>query len=746
MVQQQFSRESVTDFLAAVVHEKGHGAEPRPTQVDLTGDIMEALQARTTFSGVAPPGTGKSFAYLSCAALLATGGERTLVSTEMIGLQHQLLTEDLPLVAAAARHHLGYDLKFAGYTGAHNYVDPVQLCHLADQLIMPASVARFDRAYTLDHLESLRDQLVENHDRKFTPSGKFADMKFSSTEVLVKLVLWGLNAYLHGGSGAKSDVPVTLSGDDWSLISAVSDERAKDKTLKGFLHKYDAARLAAKNADIVVVNHSLLGIEANLRGVIIMESKMTGHFTHVIVDEAHALPSKIRDQGSAKLSASSFRDVGQQLIKVSADTELGKELIRYGEALGKVVAAAVNAVPAGWNGAKELVILPSQKGPFTEGFMATGETLFADADKRLAAANKGLEEGSEAGTALNKVRGRLSALWQTLQIVQRPQDERADNFVARCANVTDGKAVIEYKLIPVDALSRESLWDSGDTLRGVACVSATLSPSFGSEMDVVAPKFYASPFTEAMTGSAFYVAPCGNPRAGGLLTDRGGFSTKAHPAWAVKHMIELVKANDGRALVLSANGAGAKFYAQELQTALAGTGITVLTPGFDRERAVASFRRDERSVLVGTRGLMTGLDVKGESLSLVVIDRPSRSAGNVVDDARVARIMQMQGINEFEATAQVYVAEAAMLLDQAGGRLIRHGSDRGLVAVLDPRLNDHWNGYSGDKGTYLRSFAEFGQQFQDLGSALTWLQERRTTVVRRDARIAELEAQLALGS
>lgn len=746
MTQPKFSRLAVSSFLEAVVHEKGHGAEPRPTQVDLAVDIMEALQVHTTFSGVAPPGTGKSFAYLSCAALLAAAGERTLVSTEMIGLQHQLLNEDLPLVARAAKTHLGYDLKFAGYTGAHNYVDPAQLCLLASGLILPASVARVEKAYTLAHLRAVRAALAENVNTDYVPVAKMSGMKFSSAATLSTLVLWGLDTYLEGGSGAKAEVPVTLSADDWSLVASPADDRIKGKALKGFLHKYDEARSNAKQADIVVVNHSLLGVEATLGGGIIMESELTGSFKHVIVDEAHALPSKIRDQGSGKLNAAGFRDAGQQITRALADTDLARSLINYGNQLEKIIAVAVKAAPAGWNGAQELRIAPADAGPFSTAFMATGEELLSDAGRKLASYGKTLdkERETDAIKAVNLARRKVDTLWQNLQMVQDPQDEGSDDFVARCASLTDGKAVIEYKLIPVDALSMNSLWSIGDTYRGVACVSATLAPSFGTEMAVAAPKFYASPFTEAMAASSFYVAPCGDPRAGGLLTPRGGFSTAAHPAWAVKHMIELVKANDGRALVLSANGAGVKLYVAELTAALAGTGITVHSPGFDRERAVAAFRRDERSVLVGTRGLMTGLDVKGEGLSLVIIDRPSRSAGNVVDDARVARIVRMQGISEYAASAQVYVAEAAMLMDQAGGRLIRHTTDRGLVAVLDPRLNDHWGGYSGDKGTYLRSFAEFGHQFQDLGSALGWLRERRSTVAGMTARIAELEAQLAL--
>jgi ATP-dependent DNA helicase DinG len=90
--------------------------------------------------------------------------------------------------------------------------------------------------------------------------------------------------------------------------------------------------------------------------------------------------------------------------------------------------------------------------------------------------------------------------------------------------------------------------------------------------------------------------------------------------------------------------------------------------------------------MVGTRSFMTGVDAPGETCTLVIVDRVPRAAGNVVDDARVELAMQSQQLDKWTAERYVYVADAALLLEQAAGRLIRSITDSGLFVCLDPRL------------------------------------------------------------
>ena len=103
----------------------------------------------------------------------------------------------------------------------------------------------------------------------------------------------------------------------------------------------------------------------------------------------------------------------------------------------------------------------------------------------------------------------------------------------------------------------------------------------------------------------------------------------------------------------------------------------------DTGRLAEAFIEDESSVLVGTRSFWAGIDAAGASCVLVVIDRiPFPAPGEPVQDARRTRA-QLAGQSPFNA---IDLPVAALVLAQGTGRLIRTATDRGVVAVLDPRL------------------------------------------------------------
>ncbi|MET0886877.1 MAG: helicase C-terminal domain-containing protein [Mycetocola sp.] len=734
-------------FLPLVVQEKGTGAEARPGQIALAHDILDALRGRTRFSGIAPPGTGKSFAYLSCAALMAAAGNRVLVSTEMLSLQNQLIEDDLPVVVRAMTRHLGIDLRFASFTGVPNYADPGQLLSMTEDLTGGRWAQQgSSRKLTLADLDSARKALEE----KFDPSYRPKDSKTASSAVVLRrLTLWGLGEYLDGGYGDRAHMSKAVTDateEDWSFISATSDERVSTTDLKDFSHKYDEARARALAADIVVANHALLGIEAVRRGGVIMETQSAGTFEHVIVDEAHALPTSIRNAGDGKVAGSSFRDIGSRARKVLNDYDIDKEMSEYAARLDDILSTEVTT-----HGDRGGVVRvdPSSTGPLSEAFTSEGIRILETTASVFALIVKDERASTNVRTKARAAEQATEKLANALRVAQHVQNEASDWFVARWIerDRKNGSAALRYTPIPVDGLAREALWHKRDenlTPRGVACVSATLPHGFGAQVGVPEPKTYASPFAVALSESAVYIPHCADPGAEGLLNESNRFDTSKHAAWASKHIVELVLANDGRALVVSATNAGAKQYAEDLERALVGTGITVFTQASDRARSLAGFRENERSVLVGVKSYMTGIDVSGEALSLVILDRPPRAAGNVTDDARVERVMRQRGCTKAEAQREVYVADAAALLDQARGRLIRHGEDRGMVAVLDPRINLLWPLWvaEAEQRLYQAPLSEFGTKLARLDDASTWLRSRRLSV-EQQATITELERQLA---
>jgi ATP-dependent DNA helicase DinG len=148
---------------------------------------------------------------------------------------------------------------------------------------------------------------------------------------------------------------------------------------------------------------------------------------------------------------------------------------------------------------------------------------------------------------------------------------------------------------------------------------------------------------------------------------------------------ELITASGGRALGLFSSMRAARQAAEQLREPLAELGFPLLCQGEDSTSLlVTQFAADEPTCLFGTISLWQGVDVPGRSLQLVVIDRiPFPRPDDPLASAR-QRTVAARGGNGFMTVA---AAQAALLLAQGAGRLLRTMSDKGVVAVLDPRLH-----------------------------------------------------------
>src|SRR5699024_1879595 len=267
------------------------------------------------------------------------------------------------------------------------------------------------------------------------------------------------------------------------------------------------------------------------------------------------------------------------------------------------------------------------------------------------------------------------------------------------------------------------------------CLSATLPKNFCLEggQDKRRQNYYESHFAELYEDSAAFSPQPTDYDIEQLMSrnyGRYGFDAKLHPRWAIGIMGDLIEANGGRALVLSSTSAAEKQYTEWLTKRFAGTDITILskhTSGKSKDALIEAFRADEKSVLVGSRGYMTGVNVKGEALSLVIVDRIPRSAGNLIDNARAESLADSLNLTEWEGRERVYSSDAALLLEQAFGRLIRQISDSGMVALLDPRIakRTDLSLKGGSRTTYARLLREFGYTYSDPDKAVEWLEARR---------------------
>lgn len=163
-------------------------------------------------------------------------------------------------------------------------------------------------------------------------------------------------------------------------------------------------------------------------------------------------------------------------------------------------------------------------------------------------------------------------------------------------------------------------------------------------------------------------------------------------------------------------------YAEKLREHARGRWNVLDAWSLTREAAVAQWRADETSVLVGTRGLMTGVDAPGPTCSLVIVDRIPRAAANPVDEAR--KEVAAAKVGKWKADGLVYVADAAALLEQAAGRLVRSKDDKGMVAVLDPRLLKGAIAYGGDsRAAYMDALGHFSRKTATLDRAVAYLRD-----------------------
>lgn len=543
----------------------------------------------------------------------------------------------------------------------------------------------------------------------------------------------------------------------------------------------DAARNRAAEADVIVTNHTMLAIQAAHQVPLVTGSKRLGVVDHLVIDEAHALPGEIRKAGAASLSAWRIARLNSAIGKLVADTPELRHLSDDAGALALLVDAQLDQMTAGkrpgdtvpiaedsdptagfaeplirWvQAASKLVPAPSGLPP-REATRARSLTAslneLADQAKAMAKLPTGYARWLERGNARGPFVG--SALKCSPVDVAFPA--RDGLFTADCLpagsdghpgpNGRDDQASPSgpgENTDPSAWLIPEHRWVSPPAgnippryALSVTAVSATLPVGFEMEMGLSARAVnYPSPFDVAYAGSRLFVPRVTSQDVDSIAATTYGkrrFDTAKHALWAAQVITELVLANGGSALILASTSASGRLYADQLRAAVgaARCGIDVFSQwdGATPASLLARWRADHGSVMVGTRSLMTGVDAPGETNTLVVIDRVPRSPSNPVDDARVKAIMDRAQLDRWAADRLVYGSDAALLLRQATGRLIRSASDTGMVAVLDPRLlkTCPLRYPEPTRNLYLAGTEAFGGRTADRESAAQWLRDRRS--------------------
>ncbi|WP_335978932.1 ATP-dependent DNA helicase [Streptomyces sp. CA2R106] len=615
---------ALTDLLHAAVTAVG-GVE-REGQVAMAQAVHDAVEDQSHLLVQAGTGTGKSLGYLVPAL---AHGEPVVVATATLALQRQLVERDLPRTVQALKPLLRREPQFAMLKGRSNY-----LC-----------LHRLHEGVPQDEEDGLFDPF-----EAAAPTSKLG-------KDLLRLRDWADETE----TGDRDGLSPGVSDRAWSQVSVTSREcLGASKCAYGAECFAEAARERAKVAEVVVTNHALLAIDA-IEGAPVLPSHEV-----LIVDEAHELVSRVTGVATGELSPLGVNRAVKRAARL-VNEKAADALMSAGEGFERVMELAqpgrLEEIPedlayalAALRDACRLVIT------------ALGETRdrsVQDEDVVRKQALASVEHVHEVAERL--VQGsEYDVVWC----------ERHDRFGAS----------LRVAPLSVSGLLREKLF----TDRSVVLTSATLK--LGGDFNGVAASLGLSP--EGVTAAEgedevpqWKGVDVGSPfdyRRQGILYVARHLAQPGRDSGRedmLDELAELIEAAGGRTLGLFSSMRGAQAAAEALRGRLE---HPVLLQGEETlGELIRTFSEDARTCLFGTLSLWQGVDVPGANCQLVVMDRiPFPRPDDPLMSAR-QKSVEEHGGNGFMAVAATH---AALLMAQGAGRLIRATGDRGVVAVLDPRL------------------------------------------------------------
>jgi ATP-dependent DNA helicase DinG len=600
--------------------------EYRPGQVQMAEAVLRAFEEKRHLIVEAGTGTGKTLAYLVPAIAAATArGQRVIISTGTKNLQEQLMEKDIPFL----QNVLPRKFSAAYMKGRANY----------------ACLQRIRRAETSPVLEGLDELDYFDEVRQWARESQTGDR--------AELV----------------SLPENLSF--WRHIDARSEICLGQKC-----PDYDACyitrmRQRATDADIVIVNHHLFFADLALRKS--EYGQVLPDYSAVIFDEAHLIEDVAAEYFGAQVSSYQLEDLVRDLALLPVtNVDVNKELTRTS---ARVTRFADNF----WIGFRE-GRGEEGRSPILPGTFARKKT-------------NGEIEATPLGDAYLGLDGTLNRLETTLDAIPEQQLE-IENLLRRVRQirfdlqfiVAGDERTFVYWLerrgrgiflraspIDVSGLLQEKLFERVET---VVLTSATLASAGNFNFirerlgldeadDLLAPSSY-----DYQSQAVLYLPPqMPDPRSPQFADA------------AASEVIKILNATDGRAFVLSTSFAGMN----ALYERVAGE---IDYPCFLQGTAskaglLEKFRETPNAVLFATASFWQGVDVRGRQLSCVIIDKlPFAVPSDPVVAARQRYIDDQGGSSFYEYS----VPQAIISLKQGLGRLIRSATDKGVLAILDPRL------------------------------------------------------------
>ncbi len=601
------------------------GFRQRSQQLAMAQAIGRAIVRRGALVAEAGTGTGKTFAYLVPALLL---GGKVIVSTGTKTLQDQLFERDLPLV----RDALAVPVTVALLKGRANYV-----CH--------------------HHLERAgrEDRLPSREDARYLP----------------KIVAFA-RASQRGDRAELADVPENAS--IWPLVTSTRDNCLGQNCA----HHADCfvlkARKEALEADVVVVNHHLFFADVMLRDEGVAE--LLPNCNTVILDEAHQLPDTATLFFGEQVSSAQLNDLARD-AEVTARTA-ARDVADLPDASVEVVPAVRKLRLAAGEGVGKFARDAALARP---GFPEALDHLAAVLDRLAAELAQFAERSEELAQLAERARDAAHAVARWRDGADAvPESPEEEGVWIRWIDLSPHGFQLEASPLSIAPLMRRQV---EGTARAWIFTSATLA--VGRDFS----HYTAQLGLEAAHAEA-WTSPFDYPAQALLYVPRNlpAPNSPEHTDAVVDAALPLIEASEGRAFLLFTTLRALTRARDRLTDALRQRGLDypLLVQGEgSRTELLVRFRALGNAVLLGSASFWEGVDVPGDALSLVVIDKlPFAPPDDPLLAARLTR-MREEGGNPF---MEWQLPQAVISLKQGAGRLIRTETDRGVLVICDPRLTD----------------------------------------------------------